>query len=143
MMGADAILTRLDGVRRTGAGRWIAKCPAHDDRSPSLSVRDCGDGRTIIHCFAECEPADILAALGLNWTDLYPPTTHDPSFRRKFRRESVVSADDALRCLSHEALIVSLVAGDIADDKQISKEDRERVVLAASRIEAARSVVDD
>lgn len=142
-MSVDTIVAGLDGVRRTGDRRYVARCPAHDDRSPSLSVRDAGGGRTLLHCFAGSATADVLAALGLKWTDLYPLSSHDPSKRRQFRRERVANADDALRCLSHESLIVSLVAGDIADGKEISSKDRERLVLAASRIEAARSVVDD
>ncbi|WP_216819082.1 hypothetical protein [Thiohalocapsa sp. ML1] len=38
-MDAELLLGRLDGVIRTGEGRWSARCPAHEDRSPSLSVR--------------------------------------------------------------------------------------------------------
>ena len=48
---AAPLLERLEGVISTGADRWYARCPAHDDRSPSLSVTDTGD-RVLIHCFA-------------------------------------------------------------------------------------------
>ena len=44
-MTAVALLDRLDKVRPTGAGTWVARCPAHDDRGPSLSVRELDDGR--------------------------------------------------------------------------------------------------
>ncbi len=44
-MTADVLLSRLDGACRTGPGRWIARCPAHDDRHPSLAVRELEDGR--------------------------------------------------------------------------------------------------
>jgi DNA primase len=47
-MSAEALLAHLDKVRRTGAGRWIARCPAHDDKSPSLAIRELDDGRTLI-----------------------------------------------------------------------------------------------
>lgn len=66
------ILYRLDKVRRSGNGRWVARCPAHEDRSPSLSVKECLDGHTLIHCFAGCDYKDILAAIGLGPLDLYP-----------------------------------------------------------------------
>jgi hypothetical protein len=47
-----------------GSGsNWLAKCPAHDDRTPSLSVSDGENGRALIHCFAGCEARDIIAAL--------------------------------------------------------------------------------
>ena len=65
MSAADLLLSRLDGVRRTGSGRWIARCPAHDDRRPSLSVRELDDGRTLLHCFSGCSPDAVLDAIGL------------------------------------------------------------------------------
>jgi hypothetical protein len=46
-MSADVLLDKLDGVRPTGAGRWIAKCPAHEDRHASLSVRELDDGHVL------------------------------------------------------------------------------------------------
>jgi KaiC/GvpD/RAD55 family RecA-like ATPase len=48
----------------------MVRCPAHDDRSPSLSVEHKGD-RTLIHCFAGCEAERVLEKLGLGFTDLY------------------------------------------------------------------------
>ena len=51
-------------------GYWIACCPAHNDRSPSLAIKDAGD-RTLLKCFAGCETSAILAALGLSWPQLF------------------------------------------------------------------------
>lgn len=52
--------------------KFVARCPAHDDRTPSLSVTEGLDGRALLHCFAGCDTADIITALGLAWTDLFP-----------------------------------------------------------------------
>jgi len=68
---AAPLLSRLEGVRSAGANRWYARCPAHDDRAPSLSIRD-AENRVLIHCFAECDPEAVLKAVGLRWRDLYP-----------------------------------------------------------------------
>jgi putative DNA primase/helicase len=56
-----AIVERLGGAWRTGGG--MCRCPAHDDRSPSLSVR-VGEKRLLFHCFAGCSAACIIRALG-------------------------------------------------------------------------------
>lgn len=136
-MSAEVFLSRLSGVRRTGEGRWVAQCPAHDDRGPSLSVRDVGDGRTLLHCFAGCEVADVLAAIGATWADLFPerrPT--DPPLCR--RREHVANAADALRCLAFEATVIAIAAGDIARGVPLTEVDRQRLLLAAQRISSAR-----
>jgi hypothetical protein len=60
-MNAGAIAKTLNG-RRCGKG-WIAKCVAHNDRSPSLSLRDAEDGRILVHCFGGCEQARVVQAL--------------------------------------------------------------------------------
>jgi hypothetical protein len=59
-------------ARRSGRG-WMARCPAHEDRSASLSIGEGRDGRALFHCFAGCTTASVLAALGLRWTDILPP----------------------------------------------------------------------
>ena len=71
----DAIqitLARLEGVRQTGKDQWESLCPAHEDRHASLSVGRGKDGRALLHCHAGCALADVLAAIGLKETDLFP-----------------------------------------------------------------------
>ncbi|KGA94456.1 hypothetical protein LptCag_1219 [Leptospirillum ferriphilum] len=60
----ESILTQLQGVRKSGQG-WTAKCPAHEDRNASLSVRITESGRLLAHCFAGCSFDEIREALGL------------------------------------------------------------------------------
>jgi putative DNA primase/helicase len=68
----EVLLGRLEGVRRAGAGSWTARCPAHPDRNPSLSIA-LRDGRVLLHCFAGCPPEAVLGAVGLTWKDLREP----------------------------------------------------------------------
>jgi hypothetical protein len=73
-----AELVALVSARRIETGRWVAKCPAHPDRNPSLSLAEGNDGRTLVHCHAGCTLPKVLAALGLASRDLFvgpPPTT--------------------------------------------------------------------
>ena len=68
---AELLLSRLEKLRRTGEGRWMSLCPGHEDKGPSLSIRDTG-GRMLIYCFAGCSAEDVLAAIGLTFSDLCP-----------------------------------------------------------------------
>ncbi len=68
----DEVLDRLELVRRNGA-HWSARCPAHPDRTPSLSVGTGDDGRVLLRCWAGCPVDEITAAVGLDVADLYPP----------------------------------------------------------------------
>ena len=51
--------------------RWMALCPAHDDHTPSLSISEGEDGRCLVHCFAGCTQAAVVAAMGLEMADLF------------------------------------------------------------------------
>jgi hypothetical protein len=68
------ILTKLSDVTRTRNG-WTARCPAHDDHRPSLSVAVGDDGRVLVHCFAGCTPEQVVAAVDMRMADLAPTMT--------------------------------------------------------------------
>jgi putative DNA primase/helicase len=69
----DRVLPRLKDVRPEGGpGSFVALCPAHEDRKPSLSVRIGGDGRVLCHCFAGCTFDAVVAATGLEKKDFFP-----------------------------------------------------------------------
>jgi hypothetical protein len=65
-------------ARPCGLG-WKAKCPAHDDRKPSLSINEGADGRALIKCHAGCSTDDVLAALGMTRRDLFQEKYPQPS----------------------------------------------------------------
>jgi putative DNA primase/helicase len=60
-MTAETIAKALGG-RKAGGG-WTARCPAHDDRTPSLSICDADDGKVLIRCHAGCDQEQVIATL--------------------------------------------------------------------------------
>jgi prophage DNA circulation protein len=68
-----AVFADLVQAKRTGAGRWKACCAAHNDRSPSLSIREGEKGHVTLFCRAGCSLDSILAALHLVRDDLSGP----------------------------------------------------------------------
>lgn len=76
MTPIELVLSRLENPRGRSP-KWSAKCPAHEDRSPSLSLKVLDDGRVLIHCHAGCSAPDVLAALGLSLADLFPEPIGD------------------------------------------------------------------
>lgn len=85
-MTVEAFLDRLEGVRSRGTGKWSARCPAHHDKSPSLSVREAERG-LLVHCFAGCTLVEVMAALNLPESHLFhdAPDSH-ASYRERRRR---------------------------------------------------------
>ena len=134
-MSFETLLDRLDGVKHTGPGRFMARCPAHDDRSPSLGVKDCGDGVTVVNCLAGCETEDVLSAVGLSFSDLYPERIGSDHAYKPVRKRFDTS--QVLRVLRSEAILVAIAAENIAEGITLSDDNRDRVFNAACRIRAA------
>jgi AAA domain len=79
-----AVLGRLENVRDKGTGNgWDALCPAHDDRRRSLSVSIGRDGKVLLKCFAGCPTEEVVAALGLSMSDLWPKDDPPPHEKHK------------------------------------------------------------
>lgn len=135
-MSAEALLSRLDKVRRTGPGRWVARCPAHDDRGPSLSVRELEDGRALLKCFAGCTVHEVVQAVGLSVSDLFPEKMSNEVHAIKGERRPFPAAD-VLRCIAFEALVVLMAGTALMAGDPFSDADRARLVVAVGRIQAA------
>ena len=136
---ADRLLDRLEGVKQNGHNRWIARCSAHQDRNPSLSIRETDEGILRIKCFAECGGADVMSAVGLELKDLYPePIKHYSSPGKPSHWHA---AREALRVLCPEVLLVAIAAENVGAGIDLSDDDRERLRLAASRIRYAAEAV--
>lgn len=130
---ADNLLSRLDKVKKTGLNRWSARCPAHDDKGPSLVITEKEPGLILLKCFAGCSVHEVVGAVGLEISDLFPPreTHHGKPERRPF------PAADVLRAVAFESLIVATAGAALLSGQPFSTVDRERLILAVSRIQAA------
>ncbi len=76
MTPVELLLSKLSDAKSNGQG-WRARCPAHDDRRPSLSIAEGDDGRALVKCHAGCTPHSIVRAVGLNLTDLMPANGYE------------------------------------------------------------------
>jgi hypothetical protein len=131
MSQLENLLSRLTKVKGR-AGNYTACCPAHEDKSPSLAVKE-QDGKIILHCFAGCSVENIVGAVGMDMTDLFPPVEPKYTPQPKVR----FFASDLLRVIALEAAIVSIAAYDMAKGKTIPKADLDRLQLAYQRINSA------
>lgn len=135
-MNVAKLLDRLAGVRSTGPGRWLARCPAHEDHSPSLSIRELGDGRILLHDFAGCGASDVLDALGLEMQDLFPDRLPERPGGYLATRSRVPAAD-ILQAMAHEVTVAALIVGDIVNNRAVKPDEFERLQLCANRLGGA------
>ncbi len=132
------LLELLQGVRETAPGRYIARCPAHADRSPSLAIKDGDDGRVLIHCFAGCETENVLSAIGMTFSDIMPERCGaDHSYKPVRNR---INPRDALATLDHESLVVAIIGADFLEHKEIDEDTWGRLGAAVQRINSTRAI---
>jgi len=132
----ENILSQLEKVRQRQPGQWSARCPAHQDDGPSLSIRETSEGAVLLHCFAGCHVNEVLGTLGLELHDLYPPRERPRNALNRTPR--LLNARQALDLLDAEAAICAVAAANIANGVILTVVDLDRVLKAAGYINYLR-----
>ena len=101
MTPIEKVLSRLPGHRTAGDG-YKACCPSHEDRNPSLSIREADDGTVLVKCFGGCTTPQVVSDLGLNMAELFPTCCEPPwpantSPKPHSQPRNFASADDAIK----------------------------------------------
>ncbi|MGC8519273.1 MAG: DNA primase [Steroidobacteraceae bacterium] len=142
-MSSEKLLERLEGVKQTGPSRWLAKCPAHKDNTPSLSIRQLDDGRVLLHDFGGCDTQAVLDALGLNMSDLFekrlPGTGPAGGFAPTRSR---IPAADLLRVVDADITLCAILTSDFVSRGELSADDWRTFARAAARIGRVRDQLE-
>ncbi len=97
------VISRTKGVKRSGKG-WVALCPAHDDRNPSLSISEGAEGRTLLNCQAGCSFEAVCAAMGVDTRSLGPDVTDRSAIKTRPRIIATYDYVDEQRNLLFQAV---------------------------------------
>jgi hypothetical protein len=130
MSKTDQILSKLERVKHNGKGKWLACCPAHVDKSPSLAIKETDDGKILIHCFSGCHVSEIVGAIGLELSDLMPD---DPLYK-KGSKPPVFNRYEMFDRLAFEVIILSIAVRQLLNGKTLDANDLLRVAQAESTI---------
>ena len=117
-------VSRLTKVRRHGTNKWMACCPAHDDKSPSLAISATPQGKILLKCFAGCEALDIVHSMGLELTDLFPDDyqEHPMGFaQREMASRRHAKSDQEKAILWLQIITAKLRNGDRVSHSEIEK----------------------
>ena len=141
---AQQLIGRLEGLIKTGKG-WRARCPAHGGRSASLAITEGDNGTLLVHCFAGCQVHDVLAAVGLQVSDLFARRdlrSMSPAERSQLRQAAMLpNWRSALEVLVTEANVVLIGACQLGDGAPLDDTDLDRLRVAALRIFDAQEVL--
>jgi hypothetical protein len=116
----ENLLSKLEKVTPNGIGRWVACCPGHPDKTPSLGITETGDGRILIHCFSTCPALQVLSAIGLTFDDLYPQKLEGAPFKKSERRP--FSTQQIIGAFQIELLIGVQLLGGFARGTLVEKD---------------------
>lgn len=137
-MAVESLLGSLHEARKTGPGRWLARCPAHNDKTPSLAVRELEDGRVLLHCFAGCGAGDVLYALGMDFGVLFP---EGGVAARLSKVPKAYNAADVLAAVAYEILVGLHYAKKMVGGSVLGQPDLDRLLKCAARLQKALEVV--
>jgi hypothetical protein len=126
-------LNHFDGVRETGNGQYSCRCPAHEDKSASLGIKEGDENRILLNCFAGCDVKSILESVGLDWKDILPDNKLYQAEKHKFNPFAV------LKMLRDEVLIIGLASADIRNNKPLNDKDHMRLLEAVANVRDAYS----
>lgn len=135
----ETLLSRLEKVRNAGHSQWFACCPSHDDKTPSLSIREANDGTVLLHCFGGCSADEVVGATGLTFADLFP---NDGKYYAAPRRQRW-DYKGLLNLLRRESTLVMICASDVAQGRALTAEDYARLRKATNRITRITEVAHD
>ena len=135
-MSVDMVLSRLKGVRQMKPGRWVAFCPAHEDRTPSLGIAEAPNGTVLINDFAGCEPLAVLQAIGLTFGDLFPEhaSTSAPLKAHQRPVRPYVSAQARLNVLTHDLSVIGVILSDLDEGQPLTPDIVDQYAKAAGRV---------
>jgi hypothetical protein len=137
----DLVLSRAEphGLRANGPTRWRMVGICHGGKNPSSVSIGLGDnGAVLLRCWAGCSADQVVHALGLELSDLFPPRE---SHGAPLKKRRLISAGQALDLLHDEAQLVALCAANIAHGAQLTEDDKARVLAAAGRVAYLRDEV--
>jgi len=138
------ILPLLDQVKTVKPNQWKACCPAHADKTPSLSLKELDDGKVLIKCWSGCNVEDIIHALGLDLPCLFPPKleplnsqySQTKTDKPQVTPSQLEKLNSAVR---FELLILRMGSSRIRDHFPISLESMKRAYEALIRLDELRS----
>lgn len=132
MSKLDDFLSRLNKVRKTGKESWLACCPSHGDKNPSMTISVGSDGRVLVHCHSQgCSIEDIAAGVGLEVKDLMPD---DPLYNRAKPLRAPVSPRDALFAVRDDLTSALVIAKMIQRGEKLTDKDTLELAKIVGRI---------
>lgn len=148
------LLSRLQQVKakpsnlsnQQGLNQWQALCPAHADKTPSLSITECLDDTVLVKCWAGCSAREIVQAVGLELKDLFKPRSssyqqghfmgqgHRDEGNNHRSQQTRYKKQPSPKAIEFERLIIQLADKQLNQGHTLGVLDQQRYQLALQRL---------
>ena len=119
MSNLPQFLSTLDKVRKHGKD-YMACCPAHPDKSPSLTIAEREDGRILVYCFAGCSAEEVVNAVGMELKDLMPANI---GYHKKSPDPRPFNPYDVLAAVRDDFTVCLVMAKDMQSGKVLTSDE--------------------
>ena len=136
------ILPKLEKVKAgRGRGQWLACCPAHQDREPSLALKELSDGMVMLHCWSGCDAREIVNAIGLDMRSLYPPMQESIQGRNVKQAMPSWKRQQFVDLFNFERLVANIFRADVRRNHFNQGDDLNRFFVACERMRRVQGVL--
>jgi len=133
-MTIESFLNKLQKVRKQGHGKWVALCPCHSEKTPSLAISD-DNGIVLIHCFGcGAGAVDVAQNLGVDLAELFPDSggiKYEKQARKYFNTDHVFQA------LKTESTVLYLISKNMLEGQPMTKQLKDEIYKSMCRLWAA------
>jgi hypothetical protein len=127
------LLGHLEDVQSTGSDTYRARCPSHEGRSRSLSIKLVED-RLLVNCFSGCSAGEIVAAVGLKMSDLFDKTSNSDPAARQYRQHA--NARETLQAINIPIRAV-MMAVEIQKDRPLTPDEHASFLRVSAAVNQA------
>lgn len=145
LVNIDDILSKLEKVKRYNDNSWVACCPAHDDKTPSLAIKIGDENRILMKCWASCGIDEIVTAMGMNLSDLMgdAPSVYEdwPGHQSDHRRRNRMSPSVVLKAMASNMLLAGIIVCDVAKAGIATEEQKNKLLGLSGAFQEAADYV--
>ncbi|OQW82042.1 MAG: hypothetical protein BVN30_09760 [Proteobacteria bacterium ST_bin16] len=137
----NAIISGLGKVKKTGEGRYVARCLFHEDKTPSVALTQKPDGTILAHCFGcGASGLDFCNALGIDPVNLFPPSDN-PKYEKR-TRSGCFSSWQLLNALRADLIRLLVIANDLKKLNALPNDDRDFIAEIILRLNDGLSYLE-
>ena len=129
----ELLLSQLEKVKKNGPNSWLACCPAHQDKDPSLAIGLADSGKVLLKCFCGCTTKEIMDSVGLPLSVLFHPDSRKyqdtgVDIRKRIKEKQIMAA------VARDAMVLAMLLAKVRNKEEVTSKDVETAIDISNRL---------